>query len=379
MTNITKYHDNDKDELREVLIKNLPSKIKAGNEKHLSNVLEYQTIIALNKCKFININSNERISFLVFDIDKFGDKTAKEHFKNINGLYEFISEKIGLEPTYILETQKGFHFAYHLKNHIYTNQKKALNYVIAIKQTITKILGCDEIASHKLYGVWRNPLLHPCYYSKQINYELSDFKSLLPRRDFSKSSRKLTIKIKDEDLAIGNRNKAFFKYALKFAYNQNNLTIADVFRFLENINNTKNVGLGNKELLYISNSVFKRWQNGVIDIKYIKDVKSVNEGVMDFEKMKNLSLEEYLLETKIRQRLSALRTVNERDKENNKNQLLQAKQNYVAKLQTKNEFEIKNAIIELQNQGLKVSVSAVGRLTGFDRKTVKKYLLFCTM
>ena len=126
MTQLKKYTENEKEELREVLIKNLPSKIKAGNEKHLSNVVEYKTIIALNKCKFINFNTKERISFLVFDIDKFEDKTAKEHFKNINGLYDFISEKIGLEPTYILETQKGFHFAYHLKNHIYTNQKKLL-------------------------------------------------------------------------------------------------------------------------------------------------------------------------------------------------------------------------------------------------------------
>ena len=111
MTEIKKYTENEKEELKEVLIKNLPSKIKGGNEKHLSNVVEYQTIIALNKCKFINFNTKERISFLVFDIDKIEDKTAKEYFKDINGLYDFISEKIGLEPSYILETAKGFHFA----------------------------------------------------------------------------------------------------------------------------------------------------------------------------------------------------------------------------------------------------------------------------
>lgn len=375
MTQLNKYTENEKEELKEVLIKNLPNKIKAGNDKKKSNVLEYQTVIALEKCKFININTKERISFLVFDIDKFEDKTAKEYFKNIDGLYDFISEKIGLEPTYILETQKGFHFAYHLKNHIYTNQLKAFNYVIAIKQTITEILGCDTIASHKLYGVWRNPLLHNCYYSKQINYELKDFKSLLPKRDFTKSKRKLTIKIKEEDLEVGNRNLTFFKYALKFAYNQNSLTVNDIFDFLENINSSKNVNLENKELLTISNSVFKRWQNGTIEIKYIKDIKSINEGIMEFEKMKNLSKEDYDLETKSRQKLSALRTVSIRDKEKNKNQLLEAKQNYIIKLQQKKELEVQNAIIELQNQNLKVSASSISRLTGIDRKTVKKYYL----
>lgn len=375
MTEIKKYTENEKEELKEVLIKNLPNIIKGGNHKKKSNVLEYQTIIALNKCKFINLNTKERISFLVFDIDKMEDKTAKEYFRDINGLYDFISEKIGLEPSYILETTNGFHFAYHLKNHIYTNQKKALNYVIAIKQTITEILGCDTIASHKLYGVWRNPLLHSCYYSEQINYELKDFKSLLPKRDFTKSKRKLTIKIKEEDLEVGNRNKSFFKYALKFAYNQNSLTVNDIFLFLENINISKNVNLENKELLNISNSVFKRWQNGTIDIKYIKDIKSINEGIMEFEKMRNLSKEDYDAETKSRQKLSALRTVCIRDKEKNKNQLLEAKQNYIIKLQQKKELEVQNAIIELQNQNLKVSVSSISRLTGIDRKTVKKYLI----
>lgn len=375
MTQLKKYTENEKEELKEVLIKNLPNRIKGGNDKKKSNVLEYQTIIALNKCKFINFNTKERISFLVFDIDKIEDKTAKEYFKDINGLYDFISEKIGLEPSYILETAKGFHFAYHLKNHVYTNQKKALDYLLAIKHTITKILSCDEIASHKLYGVWRNPLLHNCYYSKQINYELKDFKSLLPKKEYSNSKRKISINIKDEDLEVGNRNKSFFKYALKFAYNQNSLTVNDIFDFLENINSSKNVNLENKELLHISNSVFKRWQNGTIEIKYIKDIKSINEGIMEFEKMKNLSKEDYDAETKSRQKLSALRTVNVRDKEKNKNQLLEAKQNYIIKLQQKKELEVQTAIIELQNQNLKVSVSSISRLTGIDRKTVKKYLI----
>lgn len=375
MTTIKHNDFNDTEELKEVLIKNLPNRIKAGNEKHLSNVLEYQTIIALNKCKFINFNTKERISFLVFDIDKFEDKTAKEYFKNIDGLYEFISEKIGLEPTYILETQKGFHFAYHLKNHVYTNQTKALNYVIAIKQAITKILCCDEIASHKLHGVWRNPLLHPFYYSLQINYELSDFKSLLPKKEYSKSKRKISIKIKDEDLEVGNRNLTFFKYALIFAYNQNSLTANDIFDFLENINNSKNVGLDNKELLGISNSVFKRWQNGTIEIKYLKEIKDINEGAMNFPKMRNLSKSEYETETKQRQKLSAYRTLEIRDKEKNKNQLIEAKQNHIIRLQMKKEHEVRNAVIELQNQGLKVSISSISKFSGIDRKTVKKYLI----
>ena len=81
MTTLQKYKTKN-EELKELLIKNLPTKIKAGNEKHLSNIYEYQTVKALDKCKFINFNSDTQISFMIFDIDKFEDKTAKEYFKN---------------------------------------------------------------------------------------------------------------------------------------------------------------------------------------------------------------------------------------------------------------------------------------------------------
>ena len=94
---------------------------------------------------------------------------------------------------------------------------------------------------------------------------------------------------------------------------------------------------------------------------------------MNFPKMRNLPYSEYVAETKIRQKLSALRTVNIRDKEKNKNQLLEVKQLQIIKLQEKKELEVQTTIIKLQNQGLKVSVSSISRLSGMDRKTVKKY------
>ena len=54
--------------------------------------------------------------------------------------------------------------------------------------------------------------------------------------------------------------------------------------------------------------------------------------------MRNLPYREYLAETKTRQKLSALRTVNVRNKEKNKNQLLEAKQIHIIKLQEKKEL-----------------------------------------
>ncbi|OCL96568.1 replication initiation protein [Arcobacter porcinus] len=376
MTTISKYKDED-EQLKELLLKNLPKKIKSGNEKHLSNIYQYRTIEALNKYKFINFNTKDRISLLIFDIDKYEDKTAKEHFKNIYNFLDFITDNIGLEPTYILETNKGFHFAYHLKNHIFTHQRKALKYVMDIKVAITRLLKCDEIASHRLYGVWRNPLLHNFYFSQKFNYELNDFKKYIPKSEFTNTPLKLKVKVDENELIEGQRNKTLFKYAMKYAKGKTTLTKDDILNFLININNSKNVGLGNTELIQISNSVFKYWQNGKILYGTMKDenLKVVNSGIMEFEKMKNLSYDEYLEETKQRQQKAANRTLKIRDKEKNKKQLLEAKEEYISKLQEKKENLVINAILELQEQNLKVNIASISKIANVDRRTAKKYLL----
>ena len=376
MTIVNKYKDED-EQLKELLLKNLPKKIKSGNEKHLSNVYQYPTIKSLNEHLFINFNSKEQISFLVFDIDKFEDKTAKEHFKNIYNFLEYIVDNIGIEPTYILETQKGFHFAYHLKNHIFTHQRKALKYVMDIKVAITRLLKCDEIASHRLYGVWRNPLLHNFYFSQKFNYELDDFKKYIPKSEFTNTPIKLKVKVDENELVEGQRNKTLFKYAMKFAKGKKTLNKDDILNFLIEINNTKKVGLSMSELNQISNSTFKYWQSGKILYGIIKNenVKIINEGIMEFEKMKNLSYDEYLQETKIRQQKSATRTLKLRDKEKNKKQLLEAKQDYISKLQREKETLVINAILQLQEQKLKVNIASISKLANIDRRTAKKYFL----
>lgn len=376
MTILNKYKNED-EQLKELLLKNLPKRTKAGNEKHLSNIYQYRTIEALNKYKFINFNSKEQISFLVFDIDKYEDKTAKEYFKNIYNFLDYITSNIGIEPTYILETNKGFHFSYHLKNHIFTHQRKALKYVMDIKVAITRMLKCDEIASHRLHGVWRNPLLHDFYFSQKFNYELNDFKKYIPKSEFTNTPLKLKVKINEDELIEGQRNKTLFKYAMKFAKGKKTLTKDDILNFLININNSKSVGLGNTELIQISNSVFKYWQNGKILFGTIKNenVKVVNSGVMEFEKMKNLSYDEYLQETKQRQQKAANRTLKLRDKEKNKKQLLEAKEDYISKLQTQKENLVINAILQLEEQNLKVNIASISKIAKIDRRTAKKYFL----
>ena len=375
MTTTRDHNFNDTEEFIEVLIKNLPPKIKAGNEKDTANINEMNTIEALRNCKFINLNSKERISFMVFDIDTMENMTAKQYFKDIRGLYVYIMEKIGLAPTYILETNKGFHFAYHLKNHIFTHQPKALNYLSLIKRGITQILNCDERASHRLNGVWRNPLLHPNFYSSCLNYELSDFqKFIIPKTiKVKKTYTNFKFNIKEEDLQKGTRNITLFNTALKFAFSKENSSIDEIYSFINNINISRNVNLDSREISSICWSAFNYRERGDYKDNSSYEDRNINVGIMEFEKMKRLSYDEYVAETKSRQKLSALRTASIRDKEKNKNQLLEAKQNYIIELQNKKRSEVLNAILTLQNRNEKVSVSAISRLTGIDRKTVKKY------
>lgn len=362
----------DSDTLLMLLLRSLPTKIKAGNEKHLSNIRTYPTLVALKTCKFINFNSKDRISMMIFDIDEFGGKTALDYFKNIRGLLEYIAEKIGCEPTYILETQKGFHFAYHLKNHVFTHQSKALAYLQNIKKAMGECLGCDPIASNRLNGVWRNPLLHKMYFSEQINYELADFKTFLPSQQKNRKNSSSKIKIDETRFIEGKRNAYLFECAMRHAKGFSSLSTEDILIFLQETNRRCEVPLASQELPSIAKSVYKYWSQGKIKFGDIAK-NNINEGVMGFEKMANLSFDEYQAETKRRQRFSALRTNELKNKNNINEQLAQAREASSIKREAAAKRKIQVAIKFFHQEGIKVTISAISKLTELDRRTVKKY------
>ncbi|PWE23901.1 hypothetical protein DGE88_10295 [Aliarcobacter skirrowii] len=163
---------------------------------------------------------------------------------------------------------------------------------------------------------------------------------------------------------------------MRFAKGKKILTQSDILDFLININDTKQVNLPHSELNQIANSVIRYWQNGTIRYGELKDKeKNVNEGAMEFEKMRNLSYDEYLEETKRRQQKAAIRTLELRDKKKNKQQLLVAKEMYMRKLQEEKESSVICAILDLEEKGLKVNVATISRIAKVDRRTAKKYFL----
>lgn len=375
MTSIENIEDN---ELKELLIKNLPKKLKAGDTKSTSNIKEWYSKNALEECKFINFNSQEKISFLVFDIDTYKDKTALEHFKNINNFLEYLYEIVEYEPTFITQTKKGFHFAYHLKNWVFTNKLKSLEYVKAIKKAIIDKVKCDVHGSSRLYGVWRNPLQHVYYYSEQINYELKDFNHLLPKRvRRKKTSSKSVVFTKIKDIQTGNRNSSLFTAAMRYANNKDNTSSTDILDYIASVNGRIDNPLLDDEILKIANSVYKYWTNGTINKNFgkisIKE-KDYNEGVMDFPKMVNLTTVQYNEETKRRQSLSAKRTVEIRDKEKNKTQLKKAREEYIQKKNLENKKLIQGAVEYFIANNEKINVSKIAKYCKIGRRTVKKVI-----
>ena len=144
-------------------------------------------------------------------------------------------------------------------------------------------------------------------------------------------------------------------------------------RKLSNINISRNVGLCDKEISTICWSAYNYRERGDYKDNSSYEDRNINVGIMEFPKIRNLSYDEYVAETKSRQKLSALRTASIRDKEKNKNQLLEAKQNYISELQNKKRIEVLNTVLILQNLNEEITISAISRMTGIDRKTVKKY------
>lgn len=377
MTTFTQsiYFNESEQELTELLIKNLPREIKGGDSKENSNIFTNPTKYALHKCNFIHYNSFERISFMIFDFDKVGDKTAIEVYSTIDTFLDYIIEIIGLEPTFITQTDYGYQFAYHLKNHVFTEQKKPVIYLSAIKDAIIDLVGCDIRGSVRNYGIWRNPLKHKYYYSECINYELKNFqhltilnKSIQKKFDHEITNRQISRGL----LTKGHRNHGLFLLGMKFAKNKKNLEQPHIEYYLQSINISIEDSLPINEIKTLAKSIYNNYYlKDKIFIQSSKDKRDINEGVMDFEKIHNLPNPEYKKEVKKRQSLSAERT-NRILKDKTAN-IIKAREEYKKRIFLTNLKKVRSAISELEENSIKINNSKLSRITNLDRKTIKKY------
>lgn len=357
----------DLDSLKELLIKNLPPKIHCSNDKAGFKSAPIATVGGLNY-HFISFNSPEAISFLMFDMDYKDDMTAKEFYGSIDNLLGYILEFVGMEPSYICETSKGYQFGFHLKNWVFTKQAKPLEYLKAIKNSIIDGLGCDSVASNRNYAIFRNPLKHDFYFSGCINYELKDFRHLLTARPSSRSVGACSSAAPD-NIETGNRNNELFRCGMRWAKNQNNITAYDISTYLQTINQTfTDSPLPTNEIDNIARSVFKYWQSDTIRFGTVSVCD--NAGIMGFEKISNVSRVEYEQIVKERQRLSAIRTNSLKSAQQQSEAVEKARLARTENIKAK----ISEALAKCEIDNIKPTKAFIARMAEVDRETVKKYL-----
>lgn len=365
-------------ELFSLLMKTLPKKINASNHKTTANKRENRSKNkkqALKICKFIQFNNKKVAQWMIFDIDTIDGKKAIEVY-TLNEIVHEIYAKTGCIPTYTLQTERGYHFAFHLENAVFLESKKAKKYLQDIKAAISNVMDCDKIASNRLYGIWRNPLKHHFWYSREQDYSLSSFKHLVKnsQKKFTKfTCKKNPLSVSINDLFKGQRNSKLFLFAVNFCLSNPFSTYEDLTNYLFGINNQANPPLEDDEVLSVGQSVYKRKEAGTLFISKFTE-RDINLGVMNFPKMQNLSHKDYLREKKRRQSLAAQRTNSLLSQEVKEKAMKKAREAKIDLLRKSNISAIEKVIEALKKQGKKLTYASVAKLTKLDRRTVKKYV-----
>jgi hypothetical protein len=142
-------------QLETLLIKNSPTLIRGGNVKNVTTKKTIPTQFALKKYKFVHFNSQERISWIIIDVDH------TRYAKNMNELEFYIKVYLKIaEPTFITKTDKGFQIGYLLRYPILKEQTQAMYKLRFIKAALSRLFDADPNGTNRNLGIWRNPLKH---------------------------------------------------------------------------------------------------------------------------------------------------------------------------------------------------------------------------
>ena len=355
------------------LITRLPKRVCSWNSKeHFHLRGNSPTVVALNGSKWIEYNQGW-VNMLIIDIDR---PISLE--MAINECLE-----IDFEPTWICKTDKGVHVAFSLENMISYDWDKALQLARHIKVKLTELLKADKQGSHKLKGIYRNPLMHEHYYSGLL-YSLDDFKKYLlnrdvsPKQQFKKHIAKEKRKQKRYKYEIGSRNDYVFRSAMLQSKDKN-LNHEDTLSLVRDICRFESMNTGvpqidDKELIRTARQI-KIYNDK--DMNFVSsnnvDIRDINRGAMNFEPIcmgEYIEPEEFKRIVKERQKLSAKRT-NERKDDMTRSEAaanMRKRKHY----QTIGKLETSLNILRMSDT--KINISTLAKESGLSRNTVAKYI-----
>ena len=245
--------------LKEILYKKIFfTNIKSTNSKEELTlfVKPKEKSLALLE-NFLWYGSKIATSFLIIDIDHV-ETPIKE--------YEIeVFDKLGIKPTWITRTSKGYHVGFVLKETVFLNSWYSKEKLREVKVNLTDMLNGDVAGSHRMYGFWRNPLTHKSIINLQT-FDL-DFlykitaKSILvdsknkPSNNIApySSKSKISLKTNQEKFIEGNRNNYLFRKTIALLYN-GKIRSSEIRETLSRMNNK---ALPDTEILKIEKSIIK--------------------------------------------------------------------------------------------------------------------------
>lgn len=112
--------------------------------------------------------------FLIVDIDHC--KMSLQTFK------DYVFSKIGIMPSWIRPTTKGFHIGFILNSPVFAFDSKNVTILNNIKKILINLLDGDATATNKFYGFYRNPLTHKDTLINNRTFTLSQLSKLFKIR-----------------------------------------------------------------------------------------------------------------------------------------------------------------------------------------------------
>lgn len=267
-------------DLHSDLLNALPDHIRAGQEKNVGSNY-FETFKAL-QYPFISYGTKKAVQVLMFDDDS-------KKYSNIEEYGSILSSKLGFRPTFITETQRGYQFGIILKHPVFRYHKNSSTYtqeyilLKELKKSITELLDCDIFGSHRVIGVWRNPLSHKFIYTSK-KYLFSSLCDIVLKTNVKKRVQKNHTQTKHSSLATnsispsnikmklgentkiaktikkgffeGNRNNYLFAVGFKIVF-EDRSRLATIENELLQINSSHVKPLQQNEVINIAKSVFK--------------------------------------------------------------------------------------------------------------------------
>ena len=373
------YHKSTlKQNLFKFLLERLPKQpLYAFSKKDLKLKRTAPVREAFFKGKYLYYNQN-LITELIFDIDSISHLSIYD----LEWVFKTFLDKTGIIPSWVCYTDNGIQFCISL-NTFYKLSKKQKKVLQDFKQWVIDSWSLiDKAGSKRLKGWWRNPLTQKDFIFTGWVTTFEEIKEFLIRNKKTikeqfktatiKNSIKTNIKaIKEKNFFIagepveGNRNNWIWYNTMLYTDSKN---FGEVLEVTKELNKRVRKGLEEKELIKIAKSVTK-YNNGFNrgNEIYGWNVKANwNIGSMKFEKIRNLSYEEYLKEVRRRQSMAGKKTGNTIGKE----VLIKANKQKAEATKEK----VYKAIQELKEKSEKVTIMKVKELANVSYASAQKYV-----